>query len=57
MQYILEQLQYIYDNLRDNNEIVIYDKYGNTAKRMTIAFISKKKVSCCAIHQFLNLVH
>jgi len=40
----MERLQNIYDTLRDKNEIAIYDKYGKIAKRITIMFISKKKI-------------
>jgi len=37
------RLQNIYNNLKDEKEFAIYDKYGKIAKRITIAFISKKK--------------
>lgn len=40
---IMERLQYIYDNLQDENETTIYEKYGNIAKRITITFISKEE--------------
>lgn len=43
MRRILERLQYIYNDLKDKNEIAIYDKYGKIAKRITIIFISKKQ--------------
>ncbi|RLU26372.1 ObirOr5-9E6 [Ooceraea biroi] len=39
IRYLLEQLQYIYNRLNDENEIAIYDKYGNIGKRITIACI------------------
>jgi len=42
MRCLLEWLQYIYNDLKDKNEITIYDKYGNIAKRTTIIFIGKK---------------
>ncbi|RLU23648.1 hypothetical protein DMN91_003854 [Ooceraea biroi] len=42
---LLEQLQYIYNDLKDKNEIAIYDKYGNIAKRITITFIIGE-ISC-----------
>jgi len=45
MKYLLEWLQYIYNNLKDKNEIAIYDKYGNIAKRITIMFISEHMLS------------
>ncbi|XP_067209639.1 uncharacterized protein [Linepithema humile] len=32
---LMEQLQHIYGNLRDNNEIAIVERYGNYAKRYT----------------------
>lgn len=38
----MEQLQNIYDNIKDNNEFVIMEKYGNNAKHYTIVLISKK---------------
>jgi len=39
MRCLLEWLQYIYNNLKDKNEIAIYDKYGNIGKRITIMFM------------------
>ncbi|XP_067209658.1 odorant receptor 22c-like [Linepithema humile] len=33
---LMEQLQHMYDNLKDNKEIAIVEKYGNNAKRYTI---------------------
>ncbi|EZA61631.1 hypothetical protein DMN91_004356 [Ooceraea biroi] len=36
IRYLLERLQHIYNELKDKNEIAIYEKYGNTAKRLTI---------------------
>jgi hypothetical protein len=42
MKYLMERLQNIYNNLRDKNEIAIYDKYGKIARRITITFTSKK---------------
>jgi len=42
MKYSLDQLQHIYDELKDKNEIAIYDKYGFLAKRITINMTSKK---------------
>lgn len=53
--FILEDLQYFYGNLRDKNEIVIYDKYGNAAKLMTIGFISKKKTTCIYVCVVYNI--
>ncbi|KAH0952632.1 Or9e33 [Eciton burchellii] len=38
MKYLMERLQNIYNNLRDKNEIAIYDKYGKIARRITITF-------------------
>ncbi|EZA50468.1 hypothetical protein X777_10661, partial [Ooceraea biroi] len=35
IRYLLEQFQYIYNRLKDSNEIAIYNKYGNIAKRIT----------------------
>ncbi|XP_067209635.1 odorant receptor 30a-like isoform X2 [Linepithema humile] len=34
---LMEQLQHIYGNLRNNNEIAIVERYGNYAKRYTAA--------------------
>jgi hypothetical protein len=41
MKCLIEQLQNIYNSLRDKNEIAIYDKHGKIAKRVTVMFISK----------------
>ncbi|KAL6428622.1 hypothetical protein ACFW04_007916 [Cataglyphis niger] len=41
VKYSLEQLQLIYNELTDENEIAIIKKYGNNAKRLTITIISK----------------
>ncbi|RLU24021.1 hypothetical protein DMN91_004230, partial [Ooceraea biroi] len=35
IKYLLDQLQYIYDQLKDRNEIAIYDKYGYIGKHFT----------------------
>ncbi|XP_067209664.1 uncharacterized protein [Linepithema humile] len=37
---VMEQLQHIYGNLRNNNEIAIVERYGNYAKRYTAALTS-----------------
>jgi len=37
----MEQIQYIYNDLRDNNEIAIVEKYGNNAKQYTAGLTSK----------------
>ncbi|XP_067209642.1 uncharacterized protein [Linepithema humile] len=37
---LMEQLQHIYGNLRDNNEIAIVERYGNYAKRYTAVLAS-----------------
>jgi len=42
MKCLMEQLENIYNNLRDKMEIAIYDKYGIIGKHTTIIFISKK---------------
>ncbi|KAL6428623.1 hypothetical protein ACFW04_007917 [Cataglyphis niger] len=39
VKYSLEQLQLIYNELTDENEIAIIKKYGNNAKRLTITII------------------
>ncbi|XP_011860653.1 PREDICTED: uncharacterized protein LOC105557882 [Vollenhovia emeryi] len=38
IQYLLEQLQHIYNELTDENEIIIIEKYGYYAKCYTITF-------------------
>jgi len=38
----MEQIQYIYNDLRDTNEIAIVEKYGNNAKQYTAGLTSKK---------------
>jgi len=45
MKCLMERLRSIYDNLRDKNEIAIYEKYGRIAKRTTIIFTSKKDIN------------
>jgi hypothetical protein len=37
-------LQYTYNDLKDKNEIAIYNKYGNIGKRITFAFIGESKI-------------
>jgi len=37
----MEQLQHIYNNIRDNNEIAIVEKYGSKAKHYTAVLTSK----------------
>jgi len=44
MRYLIERLQYVHNELQDGNEIAIYDKYGNIAKRVTIILICKKNI-------------
>ncbi|KAH0945740.1 hypothetical protein HN011_001500 [Eciton burchellii] len=39
IKYVLDQLQHIYNELKDKNEIAIYEKYGYFAKRFTINMI------------------
>lgn len=41
----MEQLQRIYDDIEDNNEFMIIEKYESNAKHYTIAFISEKMSS------------
>ncbi|XP_029175695.1 odorant receptor 47a-like [Nylanderia fulva] len=40
MKNLLEQLQYIFNELKDENEIAIFMKYGNNAKRCTAIITS-----------------
>jgi len=42
MKHIMEQLQNTYNDLKGEKEIAIYDKYANTAKRITFAFIGEE---------------
>lgn len=37
----MEQLQHIYNDLRDNNELDIVEKYGNIGKYYTIGIACK----------------
>ncbi|XP_071560141.1 uncharacterized protein [Temnothorax nylanderi] len=39
VKYLLEQLQHLYNELTDENEINIIEKYSNNAKRYTIIFL------------------
>jgi len=39
----LEQLQHIYNEIKDENEIAIIEKYGSNAKRYTVRIIRKIK--------------
>jgi len=39
----LEQLQHIYSEIKDENEIAIIEKYGCNAKRYTVRIIRKIK--------------
>ncbi|XP_036143413.1 uncharacterized protein LOC114254067 [Monomorium pharaonis] len=39
LRYSIEQLQLIYDDLKDIQEIAIFEKYGNISKRYTAVFI------------------
>jgi len=42
MKCLMEWLQDTYNNLKDKHEIIIYNKYGEIAKRITIIFTSKR---------------
>ncbi|XP_028049475.2 uncharacterized protein LOC114255323 [Monomorium pharaonis] len=52
LKYFMEQLQLIYDDLKDNNEIAIFERYGTIAKRYTIAFIM---TLVCNLLIFINI--
>jgi len=39
----MEQVQHIYNNIRDNNEIAIVERYGNKAKCYT-NFLTGKNI-------------
>jgi len=45
MKEILAQFQHIYDELQDENEIAIVDKYSYIAKRYTTILTSKIIIS------------
>ncbi|KAL6268528.1 hypothetical protein P5V15_001661 [Pogonomyrmex californicus] len=53
IKYLMEQIQHIYKNLRDNNEIAIVERYGSNAKHYTrylaILLISSASVSISAL--------
>jgi hypothetical protein len=41
MRYLLEQLQCIFNELKDENEIIIIKKYGNKTERQTLVLLCK----------------
>lgn len=41
MKKIIRQFQHIYDEIKDKNEIAIIEKYGDNAKRFSIALTSE----------------
>ncbi|RLU23643.1 hypothetical protein DMN91_003849 [Ooceraea biroi] len=47
IKYLFDQLQYIYDRLKDRNEIAIYDKYGYIGKQFTTVAIIVLAFSLC----------
>jgi len=58
MKYLLMQLQYIYDKLKDEKEIAIIKKCGYNAKRYTVVFMGKVRLfSCCymLLHFLINI--
>jgi len=38
----MDQIQHVYNDLRDSNEIAIINKYGNNAKQYTAVLTSKE---------------
>jgi len=48
----MEQIQHIYNGLRDSNEIAIVEKYGNNAKQYTAGLTSK----ITSFYSFLFLI-
>jgi len=38
----MDQIQHVYNDLRDSNEIAIINKYGNNAKQYTVVLTSKE---------------
>ncbi|XP_029175187.1 uncharacterized protein LOC114943682 [Nylanderia fulva] len=38
--YLMEQLQHIYEHIKDKNELVIIERYENNAKHYTIGFLT-----------------
>ncbi|RLU23676.1 hypothetical protein DMN91_003882 [Ooceraea biroi] len=47
MKYLFDQLQYIYDRLKDRNEIAIYDKYGYIGNHITTTIITLVVCGLC----------
>ncbi|XP_028048237.1 uncharacterized protein LOC114254955 isoform X1 [Monomorium pharaonis] len=41
IKYLMDQVQHIYNDVIDNNEIAIVEKYGNKAKKYTVVLIGK----------------
>jgi len=54
MKHIMGRLQNTYNDLKDEKEIAIYDKYANIAKRITFAFIGEKSIIMFHYCDFIN---
>lgn len=52
MRHTLEQIQYIYNELKNENEIAIIENYGYEGKRYTIVFT--RKISDDDFHRLRN---
>lgn len=53
----MEQLQQIWDDLKDKNEIAIIEKHGNNAKRYTTIMTSKTIFSTNKFLNFCYILH
>lgn len=49
----MEQLEQIFDELKDKNELAILEKYSNIAKRFTLSIIgrTRRNFNNCKIDQ------
>lgn len=53
----MEQVQFIYKDLRDNNEIAIVEKYGGNAKQYTVGLTSKTSFAFDFFHVLNYLIN
>ncbi|XP_026824674.1 uncharacterized protein LOC105285790 isoform X1 [Ooceraea biroi] len=56
MKYLLHQLQHIYDGLKNQNEIAIYEKYGYIGKCISARLTSKNKIQRL-LSEYLKISH
>lgn len=53
----MEQIQHVYSNIRDNNEIAIIERYGSKAKRYTAVLTGKTSFgSFCISNQLMSFL-